>query len=84
MILRRTLALIWTVVILALHSIPRAQLLQVPGGSLLVYKAGVDKLAHIVLFVILDLLWSRCFPRHMVMILASGVYDDRCRCFPGW
>jgi VanZ family protein len=85
MIVRRALAIIWAVVVFGLHSIPRYQLLQVPGGDMLVRGTGPDKIAHTVLFLILGFLWSRCFPRRALAVVAGGIaYGYALELYQGW
>jgi len=85
MISRRALALFWAVVTAGLHSIPRYQLLKVPGGDVLVRGSGPDKIVHVVMFLILGLLWSRCFPRRALAVLAGGIaYGSALELYQGW
>jgi hypothetical protein len=84
-ILIRTLAILWTALTLAVHSIPRFQLERIPGGDLIVQSSGADKIAHAVLFSILGLLWSLGFPRRPWTVLAVGVaYGVVLEIYQGW
>ncbi len=57
----RVMAWFWSLVVFALHSIPRARLLELPGGEKFIATSDSDKAAHVVLFGIFAFLWSRCF-----------------------
>jgi VanZ family protein len=82
---RRARATFWAVVIFGLHSIPRYQLVRVPGGEMMVQGSGPDKIAHVVLFLILGLLWSHAFPRRALAILAGGIaYGYALELYQGW
>src|SRR3954452_5504214 len=85
MTLTRILALLWTALTLILHSIPRYQLEQVPGGGMMVRSSGPDKIAHTALFAVLGLLWSLGFPRRLWTVLAVGVaYGLVLEVYQGW
>jgi VanZ family protein len=85
MIARRSLAFFWAIVTIGLHSIPRYQLLKVPGGDAMVRGTGPDKIAHAVMFLILGVLWSRAFPRRPLAVLAGGVaYGYALEVYQGW
>jgi VanZ family protein len=52
----RILAILWTLLMLGLHAIPRTQLRRLPGKELTEVE-GPDKLVHVVLFAVFGLLW---------------------------
>jgi VanZ family protein len=85
MISTRAQALIWTVLLLVLHSIPRAQLERIPGARDLVNSLGPDKIVHAVMFLILGLLWLRWAPRRPLAVLAAGIaYGFALEAYQGW
>ena len=69
----RVLAVVWTFVTLGLHSIPRAQLLELPGGETLVSTSGSDKVAHVFLFGVLALLWTLGTGYRPLAVVAGGL-----------
>jgi VanZ family protein len=85
MISTRALALLWTVLVLVAHSIPRSQFERVPGAKELVSTSGPDKIVHVVMFMIFGLLWLRCAPRRPLAILAAGIaYGFALEVYQGW
>ena len=69
----RVMAWIWSLVVLGLHSIPRARLLELPGGEKFIATSGSDKAAHVVLFGVFAFLWSRCFGNRLLTVVAAGL-----------
>jgi VanZ family protein len=85
MTLTRILAVLWTSLTFLLHSIPRYQLEQVPGGGMMVESSGPDKIAHAALFAVLGVLWSLGFPRRLGTVLAVGAaYGLVLELYQGW
>ncbi len=81
----RALALLWTALVLALHAIPRPQLERVPKAGDLVSTSGPDKIVHVVMFMVLGWLWSRCAPRRPLAVLAAGIaYGFALEVYQGW
>src|SRR4051794_13990880 len=81
----RVLAWFWSFLLLVLHSIPRAGLLELPGGKQFVKTSGADKLAHVFLFGTFALLWLRSDKQRLLTILAVGlVYGAALELYQEW
>ena len=81
----RVMAWFWSLVVFALHSIPRARLLELPGGEKFIATSDSDKAAHVVLFGIFAFLWSRCFGNRPLTVIASGlVYGGVLEIYQEW
>ena len=81
----RVLAWFWSIVLLGLHSIPRSRLLELPGGERMISTSGSDKAAHLVIFGVFALLWSRCYPNRLGNVVVAGlVYGAALEVYQGW
>ncbi len=81
----RIMAWFWSLMVLGLHSIPRARLLELPGGEKFISTTGSDKAAHVVLFGVFAFLWSRCFGNRLLMVVAAGlVYGGALEIYQEW
>lgn len=69
---RLVAAVVWTVLLLGVHSIPKAKLEHIPGGEY-VHKEGPDKIGHAVMFMVLGVLWCRVVPRRAAAIVVAGI-----------
>ena len=79
------MAWIWSWVVFGLHSIPRARLLELPGGEKFASTSGSDKAAHVVLFGVFAFLWSRCFGNRLLTIVVAGlVYGGALEIYQEW
>jgi VanZ family protein len=69
----RRLALAWTLIILVLHVIPRAELEQAPFGRELLDSTWPDKVMHVAMFILFAWLWLRNSPARLRPIAAAGI-----------
>lgn len=69
----RALAIFWTFMTMGLHSIPRKQILEIPGGQSFVTSTFMDKVTHAILFGILGFFWSRAFGYRALTTVLVGL-----------
>jgi VanZ family protein len=68
----RIVAIVWTLLVLGLHAIPRSQLRRSPVRALTEVE-GPDKLAHFVLFALFGILWMWAARSRRGTILIAGL-----------
>ena len=68
----RILAILWTLLMLGLHAIPRTQLRGLPGKELTEVE-GPDKLVHVLLFALFGILWMWDSRERRWTILVAGL-----------